>query len=670
MNCKIFCQLRSCDPFNIIAFTCIILIIISIWFYYYILNKDDKDEKALYISNIIRSASMTYLLNQYKVIFIVAIFINIIIFLIFGLSASIFFIVGVCASALSGFYNMNISTLANIRTVQAAKVSLSEAFKVSFLSGAAGSTFVNTLACSLLFLSIFICQYFNLDLTKNLLGLSIGTSLVSIFARLGGGIFTKGADVGADLVGKLEIGLPEDDIRNPAVIADNVGDNVGDCAGMSADLFESYIVSVVSSIISLVTFGNYNPYYPVLICAIGLFSCTVPIYSMRYTNVWKEMLNYFYTCCLLFCGLSYFFAANLSEWICLCIGIAVVVLLLRVTEYYTSSDYSPIKRLAQVSRYGAGNNIIYGLALSYESVVMPSFIIIAGILSCYKIYGISGIILGVMGIVAISPAILTEDLFGPITDNAGGIAQMSDQPIRHITDILDAVGNTTKAVTKGYAIGSAIFAAIVMFYLFQIDLLKIHNISLSCSISHPAVLCGTLFGAIIPYLFSGFAMKSVGIAASQVVQEVRSQVEKNPGILDGSQTPDYHSTIKTLTNIATKEMIIPSLLPIIIPTISYLVGQYTMNEGFLFLAYCLIGTTIGGSLLSMTSIIAGGAWDNAKKYIEMKDGKSDPGYAAAVIGDTVGDPLKDTSGPSINSVMKLVNFVCLVIIYAVKMMSN
>jgi K(+)-stimulated pyrophosphate-energized sodium pump len=658
----VLCSLaNSISHILLIEILCGISIILTIYLYFYVIKQDNNDEKGLSISNIIRSASMTYLKKQYSIIFGVAVAVGFLVYYIFGCTATICFGVGVSASSLAGFYNMNISTLANIRTVQAAKKSLQAAFKVSFLSGAAGSVFLNTLGCLVVFGVIVTSNCYNLNLTKNLIGLSIGASLVSVFARLGGGIFTKGADVGADLVGKLEIGLNEDDYRNPAVIADNVGDNVGDCAGMSADLMESYIVSLSAATI---IFLKINSYFPLLICVLGLVSCFIPLIFMRYKKVWKEMLNYFNTSCLLFCGFSYLFKNSMSEWYCLLIGVAAVASILKVTEYYTSSDFSPIKKLAEVSKYGAGNNIIFGLALSYESVVLPCIIVISGILGCYMLCGLHGITLGVISIVALSPAILVLDLYGPITDNAGGIAEMSNNSeIRPITDELDAIGNTTKAITKGYAIGSAIFAAVIMFYLFQEDLLAVHGISLVKNLSDPVVLCGIIMGAIVPYLFAGLSMKSVSIAAGKVVQEVRRQIQNNPGILDGSSQPDYHSTITFLTKISIQQMILPSLLPIVVPVAAFTLGYLIEGNGFALLASCLLGVTIIGSLISISATVAGGAWDNTKKFIEMNEGKSSKGYAAAVIGDTVGDPLKDTTGPSLNSVIKLANLVGMMMIY-------
>ncbi len=623
--------------------------------------------KTVEIANTIREASFTYLQKQYIVICCISLILSLLIMKIFGFIPSLFFISGVIASTVAGFFNMYVSLVANIRTVEAAKHNLASAFKVSIFSGVTASIVLHSCGLFVILLCVYIGDKCNV-LNTGLICLGAGASLVSVFARLGGGIFTKGADVGADMVGKVEVSLPEDDCRNPAVIADNVGDNVGDCAGMSADLMESYVVSICAAL--LVT----NLHTPLIICLSGLFACIIPVIFMRFDDAWKAMNRYFFSSAILFVAfmavaVRFFKFITIKECVCLTIGVIVVSIILRITEYYTSTEYSPVKSVAKASTFGHGTNVIYGLAIAHESVVAPIITVIIGILSCYLISGLDGITYGILGIIALSPAVLVLDIFGPVTDNAGGIAEMSGLPnsVRTITDHLDAIGNTTKALTKGFAISSAIFTAVIMLHLFHADLQKIKYISLLHNLGGPQIICGLLYGALVPCLFTGLSLKSVSEAASAVVQEVRGQLKENPGIIDGSVKPNYNNTVSLLTSFSIRSMVIPSLLPVIFPVSAFIAGFYLnrLQGAFLLLNMTLLGITIFGGILSIIMIMAGGLWDNAKKYIETGyyGGKGTEAHKAAVTGDTVGDPYKDTAGPSLNSVIKLSNLVGILIIY-------
>jgi K(+)-stimulated pyrophosphate-energized sodium pump len=629
--------------------------------------------KQITISKMIREASFTYLKTQYKIIWTVGAIIFGLLLFKFSLHSSIFFILGVVSSSLAGFLSMYVSVNSNVKVVEAAATKgLSLAFQLSLFAGSSASILLNSIGL----LSILITYFFGNS--EALLCLSLGVSLVSVFARLGGGIFTKGADVGADLVGKSELGLDEDDPRNPAVIADNVGDNVGDVAGMGADLFESYVVSIVSSILIL----NKTIQIPFFICISGIFSAIIPLFFMKFKKVWQEMDRYFITNVFIFlvslligesCGLL-----KKNDFICISIGIICVVLILKITEYFTSSSFKPVKDIAKASEAGHGTNVICGLAYGFLSVPLCILVIILGIMTSFYFGKIEGVTLGVLGIVGLSPSILVLDIFGPISDNAGGICEMSKlgPKIRKITDELDAVGNTTKAITKGYAICSAIFTSIAMFYLFYKDMFDLKGIVFSTSFIDPYVFCGLLLGTTVPFAFAGLSMQSVSKAAYAIVEEVRSQLNANKKIMEGKADPDYNKTVEFLTRFSIKEMILPSLLPVLAPCLAFAVGYYhslmrnmpikqSINSGFIFLASALMAITLTGSALSISTIISGGAWDNAKKYIEMEVGKGTDTHKAAVTGDTVGDPFKDTTGPALNSVIKLAGLVSYFIIYFV-----
>lgn len=646
------------------------IFIISLGFIQYIRSETRKenDENILEIANIIREASYTYLWEQNKVILLIVAVLFGGFYYYFGRITSICFLIGACGSLWSGVVAMYVSLQGNVATVSKAKNGLGEAFKMSFFAGAGASIYLNVLGL----ICIAVCVFLEGKLlSKSLLGFSIGANVVAIFARLGGGIFTKGADVGADMVGKIEQDLNEDSPKNPAVIADNVGDNVGDCAGMAADLFESYVVTIVSTITILYSHDKSIITLLLHICIMALISCILPVFFLNYKSKspWKEMSNYFYICSSLFLGslfaYQYYFAINPLITKCIAIGVGTVFLLLQITSYYTSSEYRPVNLVVEASKYGSGTNIISGLAMGYESVVAPLFVIIAAVLGSYYLNGIFGITLCSIGIAALSPAILTMDILGPISDNAGGISEMAklSPKVREVTDELDSIGNTTKAVTKGYAICSAIFTILVMFFSYHNELLKALGNNFYFTIDNPLFFCGLLIGGIIPYAFSGMSMLSVGIAAEYVVSIVRKQVANEPRILLGTVKPNYNEVVKFLTRFSIKSMIIPALVPILITVASFIgVNKFIgLNSAFIVITSILLGTTLVGITMSISMITAGGLWDNAKKYVEKQNLKHTDLHKSAVTGDTVGDPFKDTTGPSLNSVVKLVSLVCILL---------
>jgi len=648
---------------TVILFLCFVSLVFCFYFTKSLLSREKGSGKQLELSNMIKEASYVYLNKQYKIIWGVSVVLSIVLFKIFGKVSTLCFFFGVIASSLSGFQTMAIATNSNVRTVEAAKVDLSTAFKTIMYAGAAGSLFLNTIGI----LSLLAVLSFGYSST-NLVCLIMGVSIVSIFARLGGGIFTKGADVGADMVGKNQMNLPEDDPRNPAVIADNVGDNIGDVAGMGADLCETQVASLGSAIIiGFETFGTRGISTPIFLCLIGILSSILPLFFLKFKKVWDEIDGYFNISVFLFLLFSAMFLhSNWKEFICVGIGALSVVAILKSTEYYTSSEFSPVKNLAEASKNGDGANVILGLATGFSSVLIPITVILASVLFSYNLLGIWGISLGVIGITALSPAILLLDLTGPISDNAGGIAEMSkcDSSVRKITDELDAVGNTTKAITKGYSIGSAIFASLIMFYFFKHDLLKVKGISLYVDIFSPFVITGLFIGAVLPFIFSGISMKSVSKAANAVVEEVRSQIANNPKILEGTEDPDYKKTVDFLTVFSIKQMILPGLLPLIGLGVAVAIGKfYNIETVFILIGSLLIGVTLTGSLLSIFMTVSGGLWDNGKKYIEMHGQKGSLQHKAAVTGDTIGDPFKDTTGPSLNSFIKFTNIAAVILIY-------
>lgn len=648
----------------------LVLFSASLYVFKHIGSVNITNEKAKNIAKIIADGSFTYLKEQNKIIILFSIIICGLFGYFFGMNSSIAFAIGALGSMWSGVIAMTISVKGNIATVSEAEHGLGRAFKMAFGCGAGASIYLNGLGLICVLGCLYYLQYspnFLIELPKSLLGFAVGANVVSIFARLGGGIFTKGADVGADMVGKIEQSLPEDDPRNPAVIADNVGDNVGDCAGMAADLFESYVVTIVSTILYNFDFCSHV----LAICVLGLLSCTIPIFLISYNDKpWNEMSKYFHICCILFVGsvFGYQYFTGISKLVTMCvtIGVICVSILLKITSYYTSSEYRPVKLVSEASKFGSGTNIIAGLAMGYESVVLPIIVVVIALICCYYIYGIFGITLCSIGIAALSPSILTMDILGPISDNAGGIAEMSglDHSVRIVTDELDSIGNTTKAITKGYAICSAIFAIIVMFCSYSNQLANTVVGNLVFSIMDPWLFSGLLVGGIIPCLFAGMSMLSVGKAAENVVQTVRNQIKNNPGILTGKQLPDYNEVVIFLTRFAIKSMIIPTLFPIVLTVLGFIIVNKFIGiiSAFTFISAILLGTAVVGILISMMMITSGGLWDNTKKLIEKQGLKKSEIHKSAVTGDTVGDPFKDTTGPSLNSVIKLVSLVCIGIV--------
>ena len=667
-----------------------------------ILSADPGNSKMQEIANAIRVGARAYLNRQYKTIAIVGIIILIIITYALGVWVGLGYFIGAFLSGTAGYVGMLISVQANVRTAEAARKGLSAGLNISFKSGAVTGMLVAglaLLAIAIYYLFLLKLNVESREIINALLGLGFGASLISIFARLGGGIFTKGADVGADLVGKIEAGIPEDDPRNPAVIADNVGDNVGDCAGMAADLFETYVVTIVATMVlsSIFFVGNLSMMiYPLAIAGACILTSIAGTFFVRLgssknimgalykgfiaTAIFSVIILYPVTEKII--GLDNIYSSTNAQfsgfdlYICGVIGLIITGLIIWVTEYYTGTKFRPVLSIAKSSTTGHGTNVIQGLAVSLEATTLPVLIIVSGILFTNHIAGLFGIAISVTTMLALAGMVVALDAYGPVTDNAGGIAEMSNLPkkVRKTTDALDAVGNTTKAVTKGYAIASAGLGALVLFAAYTEDIKlfssisgsPLENISVSFELSNPFVVVGLLIGAMLPYLFGSMSMQAVGRAAGAVVIEVRRQFKKIPGIMKRKRKPDYGKLVDLLTKAAIKEMVIPSLLPVLSPIILYFVILMIggTEAALSSVGAMLLGVIITGLFVAISMTAGGGAWDNAKKYIEdgKLGGKGSEAHKAAVTGDTVGDPYKDTAGPAINPMIKITNIVALLLL--------